>query len=113
MKTPSTLHCLPIVLAFLATGCVREGVATATRQQLSSTNPAVRYRAAEELSINQSTEATQLLVAALGDTDRGVRISAAKSLGSRHAKEATAKLIDLLLMMICGCVRVPRMLLAT
>ncbi|MDB6112058.1 MAG: hypothetical protein JWR69_3808 [Pedosphaera sp.] len=93
MNVPQTLCCLVGCLAFLMSGCGGERGSTVTRQQLTSTDPAVRYRAAEELSINQSIEATRLLIAALSDTDRGVRIRAAESLGRRKAKEATAALI--------------------
>jgi hypothetical protein len=91
---PGTFWCLLWFLSLLASGC--EKVSSTTRQQLNSPDSAVRYRAAEELSIIESPEATRLLISALADTDRGVRMVAAESLGTRKAKEATALLIKTL-----------------
>lgn len=93
MNLRPTIWCLFACLAFLVSGCGKDGVSATTRQLLSSADPTIRYRAAEELSINQSGEATRLLMTALVDTDRGVRITAAQSLGKRKAREATAALI--------------------
>jgi len=86
--------CLFCSLSVLISGCER--VPAPVRQELSASDAQVRYRAAERLSVNQSSAATRLLITALADTNRGVRIVAAEALGARNAKKAVGPLIKAL-----------------
>src|SRR5438105_2278496 len=67
-------------LLVLIVGCEsQQSVPMDIREKLKSDNPAVRYRAVSALSTNESRLSILLLIGALTDTNRAIRIEAAET----------------------------------
>jgi HEAT repeats len=91
----SWLHALAVLVVLaLVVGCERgKSVSMDIKEKLRSNDPAVRYQAVSALSTNENHASILLLIDALSDTNRGIRIEAAETLGKWKAKEATGSLI--------------------
>lgn len=73
-----------------------EGVAAAVRAQVAAAEPKLREKAIAAVEVRRDAEAVEALVKATQDSDRRVKMAAAKALGAVAGEQDVTKLADLL-----------------